>query len=455
LIVTTRQVVLLAKDRVFAQMQELLNASDWQPLQTVEYEIAKSLGTDRGIHVGLIDLSEGNASGFDKVEALTANRHGMEWIALVTPAMLSNPSLCRLLKLGFHDFHTLPVDASRLLASLGHAHGKARLTVPAEPPVDAQGQYGMIGTSKVMRDLYAMIDKTRSVDAPVLIDGESGTGKELVAHAIHQVSSRANAPFVAVNCAALPANLIQSELFGHEKGAFTGAQQRKIGRLEAAVGGTIFLDEIGDLPLELQVNLLRVLQNRSIERLGSHQEIQLDIRVVAASHVNLEQAVKQGRFREDLYYRLNVLKLHSPPLREREGDVPLLAQHYFQAFAASAQGSARGFSQQALRVMNHYAWPGNVRELINRVRRAVIMSENPLLKPEDLGLEKRAADAGSMTLDQARAQAEFHAIRCALRRNQNNMSAAARQLGISRATLYRVLERSAGMATEGHLDQAV
>jgi len=452
--VTMRQVVLHAKDGVFSQMRELLSASGWQPLQSAEYEIAKSLGIDHDIHVGLIDLSGISPVDIDDIEMLTANSRGMEWIALVTPLMLSNPSLCRLLKLRFHDFHTLPVDSSRLLSSLGHAHGKARLTMPIELPADARGKHGMIGTSKVMRDLYGMIDKTRSVDAPVLIDGESGTGKELVAHAIHQVSSRANAPFVAVNCAALPANLIQSELFGHEKGAFTGAQQRKIGRLEAAVGGTIFLDEIGDLPLDLQVNLLRVLQNRSIERLGSNQEIQLDVRVVAASNVDLELAVKQGRFREDLYYRLNVLRLHSPPLREREGDVALLAQHYFQEFARSSRGSARGFSQQALRVMSNYAWPGNVRELINRVRRAVIMSENPLLKPEDLGLEKRVADAGSMTLDQARAQAEFHAIRCALRRNQNNMSAAARQLGISRATLYRVLERSASVTTEGMIGHA-
>ncbi|HQT31091.1 MAG TPA: sigma-54 dependent transcriptional regulator [Thiobacillus sp.] len=451
---TKRQVVLLAKNDLYSQMQGLLSASGWQPLQTVEFEIAKSLGADHNIHVGLMDLSDASPAGIDHIEALTASNHGMEWIALVTPVMLSNPALCRLLKLRFHDFHTLPVDASRLLASLGHAHGKARLTVADALPADAQGKYGMIGTSKVMRELYTLIDKTHSVDAPVLIDGESGTGKELVAHAIHQVSSRADAPFVAVNCAALPANLIQSELFGHEKGAFTGAQQRKIGRLEAAVGGTIFLDEIGDLPLDLQVNLLRVLQNRSIQRLGSHQEIQLDVRVVAASNVNLELAVKQGRFREDLYYRLNVLRLHTPPLREREGDVPLLAQHYFQAFADAAQGNARGFSQQTLRVMSNYAWPGNVRELINRVRRAVIMSEHPLLKPGDLGLEKRAVDAGSVTLDQARAQAEFQAIRCALRRNQNNMSAAARQLGISRATLYRVLERSAGIATESRLDPA-
>jgi DNA-binding NtrC family response regulator len=449
-----RQVVLLAKNGLFARIRELLSESDWQPLQTVEFEIAKSLGIDRSIHVGLIDLTGGSAIETDGIEKLTNSNNGMEWIALVTPAMLSNPSLCRLLKLRFHDFHTLPVDPDRLLTSLGHAYGKARLMMPKDLPAEAQGKHGMIGMSKVMRDLYCMIDKIGNVDAPVLIDGESGTGKELVAHALHQASARANAPFVAVNCAALPANLIQSELFGHEKGAFTGAQQRKLGRLEAASGGTIFLDEIGDLPLDLQVNLLRVLQNRSIERLGSNQEIQLDVRVVAASNVDMELAVAQGRFREDLYYRLNVLKLHSPPLREREGDVELLARHYFKKLTEPSLRNARGFNQQALRVMSNYAWPGNVRELINRIRRAVIMSENQLLTPEDLGLEKRVDDACSMTLDRARAQAEFQAIRSALRRNQNNMSAAARQLGISRATLYRVLERSATISSDNMLDHA-
>ncbi|MBT9538457.1 MAG: sigma-54-dependent Fis family transcriptional regulator [Thiobacillus sp.] len=451
---TMRQVVLLAKDGLFAQMRELLCASEWQILQMVEYEISKSLAADRDIHVGLIDLSDASPAEIDRIEALTSRSHGMEWIALVTPVMLSNSALCHLLKNRFHDFHTLPVDPDRLLASLGHAHGKARLTVPSDLPAEVQGKLGMIGTSPVMRTLYAMIDKTRSVDAPVLIDGESGTGKELVAHALHQVSTRAHAPFIAVNCAALPANLIQSELFGHEKGAFTGAQQRKLGRLEAASGGTIFLDEIGDLPLDLQVNLLRVLQNRSIERLGSNQEIQLDVRVIAASNVDLELAVAQGRFREDLYYRLNVIRLHTPPLREREGDVELLARHYFKKLTEPATATARGFNQQALRVMSNYNWPGNVRELINRVRRAVIMSENTLLTPEDLGLEKRVADAGNITLDQARAHAELQAIRCALRRNQNNMSAAARQLGISRATLYRVLERSATLSHESLLDHA-
>jgi DNA-binding NtrC family response regulator len=449
-----RQVVILAKGALFARLQTLLKESAWQPLHTVEFEVAKSLCIAQDVHVGLVALSDDSSADIGQIEALTAGSHAVEWIALVGHAALSNPAICSLPRLRFYDFHTLPLDPSRLLLSLGHAHGKARLALPPPHMGEAQGQYGMIGRSKVMRDLYRMIEKAGKVDVPTLVDGESGTGKELVAHALHQVSPRRDAPFVAINCAALPANLIQSELFGHEKGAFTGAQQRKLGRLEAASGGTIFLDEIGDLPLDMQVNLLRVLQNRSIERLGSHQEIQLDVRVIAASNVDLELAVAQGRFREDLYYRLNVIRLHTPPLRERESDVELLARHYFKKLTEPAMATARGFNQQALCVMSNYNWPGNVRELINRVRRAVIMSENKLLTPEDMGLEKRVEDAGNITLDQARAHAELQAIRCALRRNQNNMSAAARQLGISRATLYRVLERSATLSHESLLDHA-
>lgn len=406
------------------------------------------MNKDGDIHVGMIQFTAGGEAEADRVEALIAGSNGVEWIALVPPALLADKAICRLLKARFFDYHTLPVDAPRLLLSLGHAFGKGRLVARLESPIQDTGKYGMIGVSKVMRDLYRSIEKTSGVDAPVMIDGESGTGKELVARAIHQLSSRRGGPFVAVNCAALPATLIQSELFGYEKGAFTGAQQTKIGRLEAASGGTVFLDEIGDLPMELQVNLLRVLQNQMIERLGSNREIQLNVRVIAASHVNLEKAVQQGRFREDLYYRLNVLRINSPPLREREGDIELLAKSFFEETSRESRGTAHGLSRETLSVMANYAWPGNVRELINKIRRAVIMSENRLLMPADLGLEKRVAPDVAMTLDQARERAEHDAIHRALRRNQNNVTAAAKQLGISRATLYRLIERASFAAVK-------
>jgi len=274
-----------------------------------------------------------------------------------------------------------------------------------------------------------------------LIGGESGTGKELAAHAIHNMSDRSRNAFVAINCGALPTHLIQSELFGHEKGAFTGAHQRKIGRMEAAQGGTLFLDEIADLPLDLQATLLRVLQDRVIERLGSARPIQLDIRVIAASHIDLQEAVAQGRFREDLFYRLNVIHLEAPPLRDRQGDLELLAQALLDQFSRESGGKVKGFSRQALRAINQYYWPGNVRELINRIRQGVVMAEHPYLTPDDLGMERRASFSGRHTLDDARAKAEIDAIRSALRRCQHNVSETARELGVSRATLYRLLER--------------
>ena len=230
-------------------------------------------------------------------------------------------------------------------------------------------------------------------------------------------------------------------MFGHEKGAFTGAHQRKIGRIEAAAGGTIFLDEIGDLPHELQVNLLRFLQEKIIERVGSTSEIHVDVRVIAATNIDLEKAVEEGRFRRDLYYRINVLRIKMPALRDRAGDIELLAKLYFEKFSRENQSAARSFSQQALAAMRRHHWPGNVREMINRVRRAMVMSENRLLTATDLGLEESATAGSAITLDHARDRAEQDVILRTLRYNDSNMSLTARQLGISRATLYRLVNK--------------
>ncbi len=437
-----RQVAIVAKGSFFDRLHIALNSVGWHAYRTSEFSSAPIESGGKAIHAGLIELTGVDKAGIDRYKQLTSSNGAIEWIALTPPALLSDKAICKLIKTHFHDYHTLPIDLPRLLLMLGHAHGKGQLVGLCNEPIEKNGQYGMIGTSKAMRKLYQHITKISDADAPVLVSGESGTGKELVARAIHQLSPRKGGPFIAVNCAALPANLIQSELFGHEKGAFTGAYQRKIGRLEAATGGTIFLDEIGDLPKPLQVNLLRILQEQVIERLGSNREINLNVRMIAASHVNLELAVQAGTFREDLYYRLNVLGLKSPPLREREYDVEILATHFFEKFSAESRSAARGYSDSALRVMNRYSWPGNVRELINRVRQAVIMSENRLLNPANLGLEKRIICDASLTLEQARAHADNEIIRSALRRNKNNVSEAARQLGVSRATLYRLLQQT-------------
>lgn len=299
----------------------------------------------------------------------------------------------------------------------------------------------MIGKSLVMCRLFQKLDKISREACPVLITGETGTGKELIANAIHKQSPRANKPLVTVNCGTIPVNLVQSELFGYEKGAFTGAQQRKIGKIEAAQDGTLFLDEIGDLPLEMQVNLLRFLQEGTIERVGGHEKIKLDMRIITATHVNLKTAVNEGKFREDLYYRLHVFHLEVPPLREREEDIVLLAWYFFQKFTNAKKYQCKGFNLESLQVIKNYDWPGNVRELENCIQRAVVMSENCLITPEDLGLERRAHSRILMSLDESRAEAEKQTITNALRYTNGNKIEAVKLLNVSRATLYRLMEK--------------
>jgi DNA-binding NtrC family response regulator len=275
-------------------------------------------------------------------------------------------------------------------------------------------------------------------DAPVFISGESGTGKELTALAIHARSARRDQPFVAINCGAIPPHLLQSELFGYERGAFTGANQRKIGRVEAADGGTLFLDEIGDLPLESQASLLRFLQERKIERLGGQTSTAVDVRIISATHVDMQTAMLEGRFRADLYHRLCVLQIDEPPLRVRGKDIELLANHMLERFRRDASRRLRGFSPCAIAALHNYAWPGNVRELINRVRRAIVMSEGRQILASDLELGDYV-EAAPTTLAQAREAAERQAIEVALLRHRGRLGEAADELGISRVTLYRLL----------------
>jgi transcriptional regulator with PAS, ATPase and Fis domain len=275
----------------------------------------------------------------------------------------------------------------------------------------------------------------------VLISGESGSGKELTAQAIHALSARAAQPFVPINCGAIAPTLIQSELFGYERGAFTGATRGKAGLIESAHGGTLFLDEIGDLPKDLQVNLLRFLQEKTICRLGSTRSIPVDVRVVAASHVQLQRAVAEGNFREDLYYRLCVLPVTVPPRRERRDDVVALAEHFFRLYADERAPRLTGFSSRAVAAMLDHAWPGNVRELINRVRRALVMADGRLVTPQDLGLETASPIMAQAALDDVRARTERLALRECLLRTGQNVSRAARDLGVSRTTMYRLLSK--------------
>ena len=417
-----------------------LERRGWRVRQVASLEAALEELSRSDFYVGLMQPECLADDCLLPLEALLQNGAEVEWLIILHENCLDSPPLCKFIADNFFDYHTLPIDGERLANSLGHAFGKAMLRRhAAQTNVDFSEI--LFGRSEAMLGLYRMMGKIRGVDTPLLIGGESGTGKELVAHLIHQHSSRAEAPFVIVNCGTLPATLIQSELFGHEKGSFTGAHERKIGKIEAAQGGTVFLDEIGDLPLNLQTNLLRFLQEKTIERVGSRKSLPIDVRVIAATHVELEQAVKGGTFREDLYYRLNVLKIRLPPLRERIGDVELLANAFLQKFSQKNHRRVKGLSKMALRALNNHPWPGNVRELINRIQRAVVMSESRLITPRDLGLNKGVADYNFPTLDQARKHAEAEAVRNGLICNGNNISQTARQLGVSRVTLYRLMNK--------------
>jgi DNA-binding NtrC family response regulator len=394
-------------------------------------------------HGYLVGLVVGfDEAGHAELDSFLSQNWKLQWIGLLRPDALSS-ARCRQL-VGDHlcDFHTDPVDPVRLGYALGHALGVARLRERAAHANAVPSAAAMLGTSVAIRRLRTQIERVAQADAPVLIWGESGSGKELAAQAIHAHSPRAPGPFVPVNCGALAPTLIQSELFGHARGAFTGAATDKAGLIEAAAGGTLFLDEVGDLPKDLQANLLRFLQEKTIYRVGSTRSIEVDVRVLAATHVDLRQAVAQGLFREDLYYRLNVLPLTVPPLRERGADLPLLAEHFFRAHAADKPARLKGFSSAAMDAIRQHAWPGNVRELINRIRRAMVLAEGRLITPDDLGLAEAGAAHGA-GLGESRSAAERTAITASLERAGNNIARAARDLGVSRMTLYRLLDKHA------------
>lgn len=391
-----------------------------------------------GVQVGLVEITD--TSGFDSIEAFIRSYGFVFWIAMVSKSQLNRHDVRYLLKNYFYDFHTSPPDFTRLYYMLGHALGMAGLCdLQPQPLMPTEKEGVILGQSHCMNLLKQQLQKLSRCQLPVLITGESGTGKELVAQQLHELSACAKGPFIPVNCGALPAQLVQSELFGHEKGAFTGAVQCKIGKIEAANHGSLLLDEIGDLPLEEQVSLLRFLQEKTIERVGSHQSISLDVRIIAATHVNLEEAVRQGRFREDLYFRLNVIRLRIPPLRERGGDILLLAKHFLQQQECSPHIA---FSEEAESAMLQHRWPGNVRELLNRVQRATVMATGRYIQPIDLELKSDArATTGTECLRSVREVAEREALARALNESQGKVGSVAKQLKISRATLYRLLDK--------------
>ena len=298
----------------------------------------------------------------------------------------------------------------------------------------------IIGTSPVLLDVFRKVEKVAGTDISIMITGETGTGKELIARELHRRSGRGNGPFIVVNCGAIPENLMESELFGHVRGAFTGAVATRVGKFQAANGGTLFLDEIGELPLQLQVKLLRALQERTVTKVGDTKAERVDIRVLAATHRNLEEAIKSGQFREDLYYRLNVVNLHLPPLRDRGDDLAVLAKFLLDKYTKEFGSKVKGFTPNALIAINKYDWPGNVRQMENRIKKAIVLCDKTLIGPEDLDLSPEAISP-ILTLTQAREEFQRRYILEVLERNNGNRTKTARDLGVDPRTIFRYLER--------------
>jgi two-component system NtrC family response regulator len=399
------------------------------------------------VDLGLPPDPDGASEGLAALETILAM--APETKVIVASGNESRIHAMKAISLGAYDFYQKPIEIEVLRTILDRALRLYRLEEENRQltqlsytgsPID-----GIITASPEMLKLCRTIEKIAPTNVAVLALGESGTGKELVAQAVHMLSPRRNRPFIAINCGAIPENLLESELFGHEKGAFTGAIKQTIGKIESAHTGTLFLDEIGDLPQPLQVKLLRFLSTRLIERIGGRQQIPVDVRIVCATNQDLETRMADGRFREDLYYRLNEVIIRIPPLRERGEDSVLLASYFLKRFNDQFDKKLRGFTTEAISAIAANPWRGNVRELENRVKRAVIMADGAQITGADLELTEAAPDADELDLRTARSRAERTVIQRALAQSNGNLSIAAKLLGISRPTLYSLLE-SLGIA---------
>jgi two-component system NtrC family response regulator len=400
------------------------------------------------LDLGLPPDPEGTTEGFRCLRELLASAPFTK--AIIVTGTDDSTSALRAVQNGAYDHLRKPLDLQELKVIVRralHLHGieeenrKLRLALDKKSgPLT-----GIIGQCPAMVGVFSTIRKVATSDVAVLVQGDSGTGKELVARAIHAASPRRERAFVAINCGAIPENLLESELFGHEKGAFSGAHAKAEGKVEHARGGTLFLDEIGELPAPLQVKLLRFLQDKTIQRVGGREEILVDARIVAATNRIPTDEIKSGSFREDLYYRIGVVTIALPPLRERKDDITVLAALFLMRFAEEFKKRIRGFSAAALELMEAYSWPGNVRELENKIQRAVILSEGPLVEPQDLGFPPRPAAALTVppaaTLKDARDRIERQMVIQAMDRRKGNIAQAAEDLGISRPTFYDIMKK--------------
>ncbi|MBA2772276.1 MAG: PEP-CTERM-box response regulator transcription factor [Sphingomonas sp.] len=396
------------------------------------------------LDLGLPPDPDGTSEGFAALSEILGVKPDAK--VVVASGHGAHESALKAIALGAYDFYRKPIDIDDLGLIVARAFRLHELEAENRRLGSAPGQTvlgSMITAAPEMHKVARSIERVASTAVSVMLLGASGTGKELLARAVHEQSGRAKGPFVAINCAAIPETLLEAELFGHERGAFTGAVKSNVGKVELAEGGTLFLDEVGDIPLPLQVKLLRFLQERVIERIGGRQQIAVDTRIVCATHQDLEAMIAGGRFREDLYYRLAEIVIKIPALGERAGDAVLLARHFVNRFAPEMNAKVQSLSADAIAVIDAYRWPGNVRELENRIKRAVIMADGKLVGADDLDLPgSNDADAEmSINLRAAREVADRRAIRQAMSRTDNNISSAAKLLGISRPTLYDLIKQ--------------
>jgi two-component system NtrC family response regulator len=396
------------------------------------------------LDLGLPPDPDGVSEGFAVLDEIMALKPDAK--VVVATGHGARDSALQAIAKGAYDFYQKPIDIEAIGLIVRRALQLHRIeaenrTLAAKGAKDDRVLGTMITAAPEMIRVARTIERVANTNVSVMLLGASGTGKELLARGLHQASDRAEGAFVAINCAAIPENLLESELFGYEKGAFTGAIKTTEGKIEQAAGGTLFLDEVGDIPLQLQVKLLRFLQERVIERIGSRSSIAVDTRIVCATHQDLEAMIADGRFREDLFYRLAEIVVKIPSLAERPGDATLLAKVFLARFAKEMNPQVRGFAANALTAIDAWPWPGNVRELENRVKRAVIMADGKLVTAADLDLaEPDAAIVGALHLKTAREQADRKVIRHALARSEGNISSTAKLLGISRPTLYDLLK---------------
>ncbi len=394
------------------------------------------------LDLGLPPDPDGTSEGFATLQEILKLKPTTK--VIVASGHGARESAQRAIALGAYDFYQKPIDIDHLGLIVGRAFHVATLEEENRRLAEVgntAGLGGIITGAPAMQKVCQMVERVATADVSVMLLGASGTGKELLAKGMHEVSRRAKSAFVAINCAAIPDNLLEAELFGYEKGAYTGAIKTTEGKIELAQKGTLFLDEVGDIPLPVQVKLLRFLQERVIERIGGRRTIEVDVRIVCATHQNLEQMIVEGRFREDLYYRLAEIVVKIPPLAERVGDATLLAHAFLSKFNKTHSRHLKGFTPEALDAINRWAWPGNVREMENRMKRAVIMSEGPRINAIDLDLADQLGEPEMLNLKSVREEADRRAINTSIARTDGNISNAAKLLGISRPTFYDLIKQ--------------